>query len=122
MLCFKPIIIENSKLPTWLSKLSPIEVWAFSFGPFIVCRGKLSEQDRRHEIIHYYQQLEMLFVFQWVMYALFYIIGRLRFGSWEDAYYNNPFEKEAYSKQSDKNYLKNRRFYALTKHISTLKM
>ena len=40
----KPIFIENSKLPVWLSKIAPIDVWAFSAGPFVVCRGKLSEK------------------------------------------------------------------------------
>ena len=33
----KPIFIENSKLPYWLSKVAPIDVWAFSAGPFVVC-------------------------------------------------------------------------------------
>ena len=42
----KPIFIENSKLPVWLSKIAPIDVWAFSAGPFVVCRGELSEKTR----------------------------------------------------------------------------
>ena len=113
----KPIIIENSKLPIWLSKIAPVDLWAFSFGPFVVCRGELSEKVKRHETIHFYQQLEMLFVLQWVMYALFYVIGRLRYGSWENAYYNNPFEREAYSHQENKNYFKNRKFWAWTRYL-----
>ena len=36
---------------------------AFSFAFWVFCRGELSEKTRRHEAIHYQQQLEMLFIF-----------------------------------------------------------
>jgi len=117
----KPIIFENSRLPVWFSKVSPINIWAFSFGPFIVCRGKLSEATRIHETIHFHQQLEMLFVFQWALYAIFYVVGRVTHKSWKLSYYNNPFELEAYDNQIDPNYLANRKFYAWTQYIKGLK-
>jgi len=28
---WEPLYVENSKLPIWLSKIAPIDVWAFSF-------------------------------------------------------------------------------------------
>mgnify|MGYP005817880981 FL=1 len=117
----KPIIIENSRLPVWLSKLAPIEIYAFSAGPFIVCRGELSESTKQHETIHFHQQLELLFVFQWLLYALFYVIGRFTTGSWKMAYYHNPFEMEAYAHAEEEGYLKKRRFWAWTKYLRTLK-
>ena len=113
----KPIIIENSKLPVWLSKFAPINIWAFSFACFVVCRGEMTEETRRHETIHYHQQIEMLFVFQWLMYGLFYLIGRFRYGSWADAYYLNPFEQEAYDNDGTKGYLKDRKPWAWVKYV-----
>lgn len=117
----KPIIFENNRLPVWLSELAPINIWAFSFGPFIVCRGRLSERVRRHETIHFYQQLEMLFVLQWILYGLFYVIGRFTHGSWKEAYYRNPFEVEAYAHDEEKDYLNERKPWSWTRYIKALK-
>ena len=116
----KPIFIENSKLPYWLSKIAPIDVWAFSAGPFVVCRGKLSEKTITHETIHFLQQLEMLFVLQWILYGLFYVIGRFTKGSWKAAYYENPFEVEAYANDLDPDYLEERKFWAWTGYVKSL--
>jgi hypothetical protein len=114
----KPFFIENSKIPLWLSKIAPIEVEAVSFACFVWGRGALSERTKRHETIHYHQQLEMLFVLQWALYALFYVVGRLRYGSWKDAYFLNPFEQEAFDNQEDTNYLKERKLWSWTKYVS----
>ena len=116
----KPIFIENSKLPIWLSKLAPIDVWAFSFGPFVVCRGELSEKVKVHETIHFFQQLEMLFIFQWILYGLFYAIGRITKGSWSAAYYANPFELEAYDNDTNFDYLNDRQWWSWTKYVKVL--
>ena len=116
----KPIFIENSKLPYWLSKIAPIDVSAFSAGPFVVCRGELSEKTTTHETIHFFQQLEMLFIFQWILYGLFYVIGRFTKGSWKAAYYGNPFEVEAYANDLDPDYLEERKFWAWTSYVKSL--
>ena len=116
----KPIFIENSEVPVWLSKVAPIDVWAFSFGPFVVCRGELSEKTRTHETIHFVQQLEMLFVLQWILYGLFYVIGRFTKVSWKAAYYGNPFEVEAYANDLDPDYLEERKFWAWTSYVKSL--
>ena len=52
---WKPKFIENSKIPVWLSKLAPIDIWAISFGVWVWCRGELSKTTRRHETIHFQQ-------------------------------------------------------------------
>ena len=116
----KPIFIENSKLPYWLSKIAPIDVWAFSAGPFVVCREELSEKTITHETIHFFQQVEMLFIFQWILYGLFYVIGRFTKGSWKAAYYGNPFEVEAYANDLDPDYLEERKFWAWTSYVKSL--
>ena len=111
-----PLVFENSKIPIWLSYIAPINVGAFSFFIFVVSRGEISERTRRHETIHYKQQLEMLFVFQWIMYAYFHLKGLLSGLSGNEAYYNNPFELEAYDNDKKENYLNERKAYAWVKY------
>ena len=112
-----PLFYENSKLPVWLSKIAPIDVYAFSFAIWVVCRGEMSEKTKNHETIHYRQQLEMLFIFQWVMYGLFHIVGLIRHRDGTIAYYENPFEREAYDNDQDLEYLQNRKHYAWVRYI-----
>jgi len=112
-----PIFIENSKVPVWLSKIVPIDVYALSFSVFVWCRGLMSERTKNHETIHYRQQLEMLFVFQWVLYGLFHIVGLVRYRNGQDAYYENPFEREAYNNDTNLDYLDSRKPYAWIKYV-----
>jgi len=106
----KPIMIENSKVPVILSYVAPIEIWAIAFGPFVWCRGIMSDVTRRHERIHFAQQIECLFVFQWILYVGFWLRGLVS-KTGRDAYYANAFEVEAYTHEMDENYLENRPFY-----------
>lgn len=103
-----PWIFENSKLPVWLSKIAPIEINALSFACFVFCRGELNKTTRRHEIIHYHQQIEMMFIFQWVMYGFFWLVGLVRYRSAPEAYRQNPFEREAYDNQKKYTYIEKR--------------
>jgi hypothetical protein len=113
----KPWMINNSKIPVWLSKVAPIEIWAVSFGPFVACRGEMSKTTQRHETIHFHQQLEMLFVFQWIAYGAFWLIGVVRYRNGTQAYYENPFEREAYDNERKYTYLERRPFYNWVKYI-----
>ena len=115
----RPMIIENSLLPKILSIFAPIEVWAFSFGPFVWCSGEVNEWLANHEIIHFQQQLELLFVGQWFLYAFFWLwnVARLK-GDGKEAYYQNPFEREAYDNDGNLDYLRSRPFYNWTKYLS----
>ena len=117
MYFLKPLIFENSFVPRWLSKISPLNIHAVSFAWFVWCRGEITERLRRHESIHFYQQIELLFVLQWVLYGLFYLTGRFKHGSWSQAYYNNPFEREAYDNEYNENYFKERKYWAWTKYV-----
>ena len=113
----EPWVFENSNLPVWLSKISPIEIWAFSFMCFVFCRGEMSKTTRRHETIHYHQQLEMLFVFQWIAYAVFWLIGLVRYRSGAEAYRQSPFEREAYENQKKYTYLEKRPLWNWVNYI-----
>ena len=117
----RPWVFENSRLPIWLSKFAPIEVWAFSIGPVVCCRGVMNDNTRRHECIHYHQQLEMLFIGQWICYGLFWLKGLWTYRKHADrgakAYRENPFEREAYDKQDVEDYFSHRKLYSWTKYI-----
>ena len=113
----EPFIFENSKIPVWLSKVSPIEINALSFACFVFCRGVLSKTARRHETIHYHQQLEMLFVGQWLMYGMFWLTGLVKYRSSAKAYRENPFEREAYDNQKKYTYLQKRPLWCWVNHI-----
>lgn len=116
-----PIFFEKSKVPVWLSKIAPINVYAFSFAIWVWCRDVMSEKTKRHETIHYRQQLELMFVFQWILYGLFHVIGLIRYRDGKKAYYENPFEREAYSNDKDVNYLAERKHFAWVDYIFTSK-
>lgn len=113
----QPWFFENSVLPKILSKIAPIEVFAFSFGPFVFCREKLPIRTKQHEVIHYHQQLEMLFVFQWVLYLYFTVAARFKGLSGKDAYYANPFEVEAYENDTNVLYLEERPLWAWRQYL-----
>jgi hypothetical protein len=83
-----------------LSFFAPFRVEAFCFACFAFCRGRLTATLRRHETIHYQQQVELFFVFHWFLYLAFYAIGFTKHFSFSKAYKENPFEKEAYDNQS----------------------
>ena len=104
----EPWVFEHSRLPVWLSKVYPIEVNAVSIACFVFCRGELSKTSRRHETIHYVQQLEMFYVGQWLAYAYYYAKGLIMFRDAKKAYYENPFEREAYENHRKTTYLAKR--------------
>lgn len=107
-----PKFYENSKVPVWLSKLAPIEIYALSFGVWVWCRGIMGERIRRHETIHYLQQLELGFVGQWLLYGIFHLVGLWKYhGDGKKAYRENPFEREAYANDEDEEYLLKRTRY-----------
>jgi len=114
-----PVFYEDSKLPVHLSKIVPIDVYAFSFAFWVFCRGKLNESTKVHEAVHYRQQLEMLFVFQWLLYGAFHVWGLLKYKNGKEAYYQNPFEREAYDNDRNLDYLSERKHYAWVRYIWT---
>jgi hypothetical protein len=70
---------------------------------------KHDESLTRHEMIHFWQQVEMLFIFHWILYSYYYFQSRLSGNSHDIAYRNNPFEREAYTHEADVRYLKIRK-------------
>ena len=83
---------------------------ALTIAPFIFVRkdAEVTDTVLRHERIHAWQQIELLWVLFLVLYIVFWLIGLVKLRSWKKAYRWIPFEKEAYTWQHDEEYLKGR--------------
>ena len=106
----KPIIIQNSKIPAYLSIF--INISAITLFPFIISRDEMSEVTINHEKIHIEQQRELLVIFFYVLYVWYWLSGKAKGMTNDEAYMNIPFEQEAYRKMYDKNYLDTRERHA----------
>ena len=107
-----PVFFEDSKVPIILSKVSPIEIGAITLGPFVFSRGEISERTRNHESIHWEQYKECLIVGFLFLYLFFWLRNLLNGYDGKGAYYNIPFEREAYDNQHDSEYLLYRKRFA----------
>ena len=114
-----PIFIEDSKVPVFLSYFAPIKIWAINIGPFVWCRGKISEAVKQHESIHWAQQKELLIIGFYLLYAFFYFKSLIRLGlkQGKTAYRGIPFEMESYRNEHVKDYLKIRKRYEWLRYI-----
>jgi len=112
----KPWFFENSKLPWLLSHVAPIDIHAIAVGPFVWCRGEFDEVLKNHETIHYHQQLELLFIGQWLLYVFYWIKGLFIYKKGDIAYRESPFEREAYQNEANLEYLNNRERCAWRKY------
>jgi hypothetical protein len=105
-------IIRNKILP-------PKGFAAMSFLWFIFTRKEsLSERIIRHETIHYLQQKELLFLFQWLWYGIEWLVRILQYKLNRDAAYRNiSFEREAYANDINESYLSERKKYSFLKYL-----
>lgn len=113
---WKPFFIENSRVPVWLSKFAPIEIGAISLAGFVFSRTLMSDLTKRHETIHFQQQLELLFVPFFILYLFYWLKGLMKHGP-QRSYLESPFEKEAYNHEHEVDYLSNRKRFAWLKYI-----
>ena len=112
----KPRFIEFSKVPVLLSKISPIDIGAITLGPFVFSRVSIPEKTRNHETIHWQQYIETGIIGFLLLYALFWLIGFIKYKDGEKAYYQIPFEQEAYENDDNKYYLVGRRRWCWRKY------
>lgn len=108
---WKPIFIENSRIPVWLSYLAPITINAIAIGFLVLSREEMDERTRRHETIHYQQYLETFFIGFLVLYLFDYLVNFVRYREGRLAYANIRAEREAYENDGDPDYLENRKRY-----------
>lgn len=93
------------------------KIHGISLCPFgIYFNGVPNDILLNHEKIHWRQQVEMLVLPFYVWYLFEFLIRRI-FQSKTLAYRSVSFEREAYAKQHDLMYLKNRRAYLWINYI-----
>ena len=82
--------------------------------PFILLKHIGLKKDKQlinHEKIHLRQQLELLIIPFYLLYLLHYIINLVVYRNHHRAYMNIIFEREAYKKDADPDYLKSRKIW-----------
>ena len=105
------ILITNSRIPKLLSIF--ISIRAITLYPFIIFEDEPDPEILNHEKIHIQQQKEMLVIFFYILYVWYWVGNRL----WHkknnvQAYYNIPFEREAYENDSNMEYLDRRPIFS----------
>lgn len=69
-----------------------------------------------HEKIHIQQQLELGVIPFYILYVISFIVNYIRFGNTFQAYYNIPFEREAFRNQYNLTYLHQRKLWSWIKY------
>ncbi|WP_163410653.1 hypothetical protein [Flavobacterium ajazii] len=88
--------------------------------PFVLVKYDFDKTNAvfiNHEKIHLRQQLELLVIPFFVWYFLEYLIRLIQYKNGALAYRNISFEREAYAKETDLNYLKKRSFFQFLYYI-----
>lgn len=86
------------------------------FGVVFARKGvHITETTISHECIHTRQMQELLFVTFYVLYVLEWLVKLCFYG--KRTYYNISFEREAYAKQDELLYLRERKHFAFLKYL-----
>ncbi len=91
-----------------------------TFFPFVFLKRKSLKKNAtliNHERIHLKQQLELLILPFFVWYLVEYLVRLIQYKNWNRAYRNISFEREAYAKEKDLNYLKSRSFWFFLNYL-----
>jgi len=89
--------------------------------PFVLMKydfDKTNQTFVNHEKIHLRQQIEMLVLPFFIFYFLEYLVRLIQYKNAALAYRNISFEREAYTNETDFDYLKNRSFFQFLKYIT----
>lgn len=100
--------------------LVPKGYTGISIFPFIFLNHKDLKSSKtliNHEKIHLQQQLELLVIPFYLWYITEFFIRLLYHKNWHIAYKTISFEREAYARDYDLNYLKHRKFWAFLNYI-----
>ncbi|RZL44792.1 MAG: hypothetical protein EOP00_19015 [Pedobacter sp.] len=106
-----PLFIVVPKLPAA----------AMAIYPFILIKKAAYKNDAvlvNHEKIHHRQQLELMVIPFYVVYFFNYLFNLLKYKNHDKAYFNIAFEREAFAKEHELTYLKNRALFSWFKWLS----
>lgn len=70
-----------------------------------------------HERIHFAQQIELLFVFFFLLYFLNYLWNLIRYRNHDKAYREICFEREAYQNEKLRYYIRKRKLFAFLDYL-----
>ncbi|WP_245574493.1 hypothetical protein [Hugenholtzia roseola] len=100
----------------WLFRLMHQPPMGMALYPFVLLRRRSDRNNLRllnHEKIHLRQQIELLILPFYVLYVAHYLYNRIfRNKNHYEAYYDIFFEREAFEKEDDFDYLKKREIWA----------
>ncbi|CAM2786257.1 hypothetical protein [Flavobacterium frigoris] len=88
--------------------------------PFIFVRYAMDKENLvflNHEKIHLRQQLELLILPFFIWYFLEYLVRLVQYRNRELAYRNISFEREAYTNETNLDYLKSRSLLRFAKYL-----
>ena len=110
-----PIIVELEKPTLWFGdrwKGFSFFIWTIVYikGMSDYVKAKLIN----HENIHFRQQVELGFIFFYILWGIFWLINAI---IRKNGYIYNPLEEEAYDNDGNLEYLKTRKWYAWIKYI-----
>jgi hypothetical protein len=97
-----------------------LRVHGMALFPFILIRDKALKDNHHlinHEKIHIRQQLELLILPFYILYIGHYLFNLVKYRNHDTAYRNICFEREAYTQESDLNYLKVWHFWRFLKYF-----
>ena len=110
----RPIIIQNSNIPKYLSIF--INIYAITLYPFIICKGEMDDNTLNHEKIHLAQQRELWIIGFYLLYVYYWLRGKWKGSTSLAAYLSIPFEREAYQNEVNPYYLITRKKWAWWKY------
>lgn len=88
--------------------------------PFVLLKSnklKLNPVLVNHEKIHLRQQWELLVIPFYLVYGMEFLLRLIIYKNKDLAYRNISFEREAYAKENDLEYLKHRPFWSFLKYL-----
>lgn len=88
---------------------------AVTIFPFIFLAEKSYKNNLillNHERIHLSQALELGVLFFYLLYILEFVLHYIKYRDFQQAYLRISFEREAYHNESNKHYLKQRKYYS----------
>ena len=92
----------------------------FTLFPFVLVKYPEDKQNIilvNHEKIHLRQQLELLILPFFIWYLLEYLVRLVQYQNANLAYRNISFEREAYSNESNLDYLENRSIFQFCNYL-----
>ena len=88
--------------------------------PFVFVKHSWDKENPvfiNHERIHLHQQLELLIIPFFIWYLMEFSVRLIQYKNMDLAYRNISFEREAYAKEKDFDYVKRRSFWNFLKYI-----